>query len=89
MLAALELIAELMPMTSPRALISGPPAVAKIDRRIGLNIAVERPIEQLSPDEAHHADRDRVLVGERIADSEHPLPHPQRIRVAKRRMRNG
>ena len=60
-----------------------PPAVAEIDRGVGLDVPVERAVEQLPSDEADDADRHRVLVGQRIANGDDPFAHTQRIGIAK------
>ena len=64
-----------------------PAAVAEVDGRVGLDVVVEARVEELPADEADDADRDRVLVAERVADRAHPLAHPQRRRIADRRDR--
>jgi hypothetical protein len=77
-------MAELMPMTSPRELMSGPPLLPKVDGGVGLDVVVEARVEELAADEADHADGDRVDVAERVADGADPLAHPQFVGVAER-----
>ena len=62
-----------------------PAAVAEIDGRVRLDVVVEARVEQLAPDEADDADRDRVHVAERVADGADPFADPQIVGVAERR----
>ena len=87
MLLARELIAELMPTTSPARVDQRSAAVAEIDRGVGLDVVVEARVEQLPADEADDADRDRVHVAERIANRADPFADPQIVGVAERRLR--
>ena len=62
-------------------------AVAEVDGGVGLNVVVEAAVEQLAAEIADHTNRDRVLVGQRIADGADPFADAQRLRVAHRRHR--
>ena len=59
-------------------------AVAEIDGRVGLNVIVEAAVEELAAEIADHADGDRVLVGQRVADGAYPFAHAQRVGIAER-----
>ena len=85
MLLARELIAELIPTTSPARVDQRPAAVAEIDGGVGLDVVVEARVEQLPADEADDADGDRVDVAERVADRADPLADPQIVGVPERR----
>src|SRR5205823_8247583 len=62
-------------------------AVAEIDGRVGLNVAVEARVEELPADVADHADGDAVLVAQGIADRDDPFTHAERRGIAERRHR--
>ena len=67
-----------------------PAAVAEADGRVRLDVGLQALVEQLAAEETHDADGHRMHVhAEGIPDGAHPLPDPQRVRVAERRDRQG
>ena len=77
-----------MPTSSPRALISAPPELPGIDRRVGLDeILVRRDAEIGTADRRDDAQRHGLTELVRIADGQHPFGDLQLRRVAPRHRR--
>ena len=85
-------MAELMPMTSPRTLTSGPPELPGIDGRVGLDevldaalTAARQAVERAAlgaHDAGGHGERE--ALAQRVADGQHPLADPGVVTVAER-----
>ena len=63
-----------------------PAGIARVQRRVGLDHAVDQPARagaQRAPEGADHARRYRALKAERIADRHHQLTDPQLPRIAE------
>ena len=80
------MIAVLMPTTSPDGGDQWPAGIARVQRRVGLDHAVDQPARtgaQRAAEGADHARSDRALKAERVADRDHQLADPQPPRIAE------
>jgi hypothetical protein len=73
-----------MPTSSPCASISAPPELPEIDGRVGLDEILEgREPELAASGRAHDALRHRLAESVGVADGQHDVPDPQRVRAPR------
>ena len=77
------MIAVLMPTTCPARLISGPPGVPGIDRRVGLDERlVFRDPHVVPLGRRDDAGGDGMVEAERAADGQHPVADVELVRIS-------